>query len=95
MKKETEPEKISDFMFKNAFPCAEIWRETRGRKKKYSLAQIKPGKVFFVSVEKTENSKNIQTAISRAAKDQKIKISTQNYGTHLLIKGMKKERKKI
>jgi len=84
-REEKAPEKISTFMLKNAFPCAEIWRETRGRKKKYFFDQIEPGKVLYFSVA-VQKARNIQTAMKRAARKEKVKIEIQNHGTYLLIK---------
>jgi hypothetical protein len=83
-----EPSKISDIMASMNLPGAALWRETRGRKKKYTFYHLAPGEIQRVAVP-IKKAHTIQTAMRRAARIEGVNVTIQNHGTFLLIRRKK------
>jgi len=83
-----EPERVSNILSTMNLPDAALWRETRGRKKKYTFYHLAPGEIQRVTVP-LKKAHFIQTAMKRAARNEGVHVTIQNHENYLLIKRKK------
>jgi hypothetical protein len=76
---------VHDVLQSLNLPGFPAWRETRGRKKKYTFYHLQKGEIQKIIVP-LKRARAVQTAMKRAANKEKVKITIQNHGAFLLIK---------